>query len=104
MPKFELTILIALAFLCSFIIGWISSRIFQNINHVRNLESNEINDLNNDLLNAEEERDQTIAYVRNREKELNNQLGQVKAELEAAMDGLGAARREAADLRKKLMQ
>jgi archaellum component FlaC len=40
--------------------------------------------------------------VQNREKELVNQLGQVKAELSAAMDGLGAARREVAELKDKL--
>ncbi len=102
MPKIELTILAALALLTFFVIGWISSRIFQNINQIKNLDENEINELNGDLLDAEEERDQTIAYVKSREKELTNQLGQVKAELNAAMDGLGAARREASELRKKL--
>ncbi|MDG2096384.1 MAG: hypothetical protein P8J83_02795 [Paracoccaceae bacterium] len=102
MPKIELTILAALALLMFFVIGWVSSRIFQNINQIKNLDENEINELNGDLLDAEEERDQTIAYVKSREKELTNQLGQVKAELNAAMDGLGAARREASELRKKL--
>ena len=102
MPKIELTILAALALLMFFVIGWISSRIFQNINQIKNLDENEINELNGDLLDAEEERDQTIAYVKSREKELTNQLGQVKAALNAAMDGLGAARREASELRKKL--
>ena len=61
-----------------------------------------ISDLTNTLLETEEERDNTIAYVQNREKELMNQLGQVKAELSAAMDGLGAARREVAELKDKL--
>jgi len=41
--------------------------------------------------------------VQNREKELANQLGQVKAELNAAMDGLGSARREVAELKEKLL-
>ena len=61
-----------------------------------------ISDLTDTLLETEEERDNTIAYVQNREKELMNQLGQVKAELSAAMDGLGAARREVAELKDKL--
>ena len=102
MPKFELTILVALALLFSFVVGWVFSRMFQNLNRVKNLDENEISELNGELLEAEEERDQTIAYVKNREKELTNQLGQVKAELNAAMDGLGAARREASELRKRL--
>ena len=61
-----------------------------------------MSDLTDTLLETEEERDNTIAYVQNREKELVNQLGQVKAELSAAMDGLGAARREVAELKDKL--
>ena len=62
-----------------------------------------MNELTTTLLNVEEERDNTIAYVQNREKELANQLGQVKAELNAAMDGLGSARREVAELKEKLL-
>ena len=62
-----------------------------------------MNELTTTLLNVEEERDNTIAYVQNREKELANQLGQVRAELNAAMEGLGSARREVAELKAKLL-
>ena len=102
MLRFELTIILALALLFSFLVGWVFSRMFQNFNRVKNLDDNEISALNSDLLEAEEERDKIVAYVKSREKELTNQLGQVKAELDAAMDGLGAARRETSELREKL--
>ena len=103
MDKFELTLIVAFALLVSFVIGWILSRLFRNINQNFHLEERDVNELTTTLLNVEEERDNTIAYVQNREKELANQLGQVKAELNAAMDGLGSARREVAELKEKLL-
>ena len=103
MNKFELTIIVAFALLVSFVTGWILSRLFRNINQNTHLEESDVNELTTTLLNVEEERDNTIAYVQNREKELANQLGQVKAELNAAMDGLGSARREVAELKEKLL-
>ena len=103
MDKFELTLIVAFALLVSFVIGWILSRLFRNINQNFHLEARDVNELTTTLLNVEEERDNTIAYVQNREKELANQLGQVKAELNAAMDGLGSARREVAELKEKLL-
>jgi len=103
MDKFELTLIVAFALLVSFVIGWILSRLFRNINQNPHLEESDVNELTTTLLNVEEERDNTIAYVQNREKELANQLGQIKAELNAAMDGLGSARREVAELKEKLL-
>ena len=103
MDKFELTLIVAFALLVSFVIGWILSRLFRSINQNPHLEESDVNELTTTLLNVEEERDNTIAYVQNREKELANQLGQVKAELNAAMDGLGSARREVAELKEKLL-
>ena len=103
MDKFELTLIVAFALLVSFVIGWILSRLFRNINQNTHLEESDVNELTTTLLNVEEERDNTSAYVQNREKELANQLGQVKAELNAAMDGLGSARREVAELKEKLL-
>jgi archaellum component FlaC len=103
MDKFELILIVAFALLMSFVIGWILSRLFRNINQNFHLEERDVNELTTTLLNVEEERDNTIAYVQNREKELANQLGQVRAELNAAMEGLGSARREVAELKAKLL-
>ena len=102
MGQLELTLVVALAFFLCFLIGWVLSRITMRISHVNGMDEKGISDLTSTLLETEEERDNTIAYVQNREKELVNQLGQVKAELSAAMDGLGAARREVAELKDKL--
>ena len=102
MGQLELTFVVALAFFLCFLIGWVLSRITTRISHVNGMDEKGMSDLTDTLLETEEERDNTIAYVQNREKELMNQLGQVKAELSAAMDGLGAARREVAELKDKL--
>lgn len=102
MGQLELTLVVALAFFLCFLIGWVLSRITTRISDVNGMDEKGISDLTDTLLETEEERDNTIAYVQNREKELMNQLGQVKAELSAAMDGLGAARREVAELKDKL--
>jgi len=102
MGQLELTLVVALAFFLCFLIGWVLSRITTRISDVNGMDEKGISDLTDTLLETEEERDNTIAYVQNREKELVNQLGQVKAELSAAMDGLGAARREVAELKDKL--
>ena len=52
-----------------------------------------------ELHQAEESRDQATAYMQQREAELTNKLSQTEAELEAAMDGLRAARSETEELR-----
>jgi prophage endopeptidase len=103
MARFELTLIVAFALLVSFLVGWILSRLFLSMTQNHHAVESNVNELTATLLNVEEERDNTIAYVQNREKELANQLSQVKAELNAAMDGLGSARRESAELRAKLL-
>ena len=78
MGQLELTLIVALAFFLCFLIGWVLSRITTRISHVYGMDEKGISDLTDTLLETEEERDNTIAYVQNREKELVNQLGQVK--------------------------
>lgn len=72
---------------------------------LRRINSNnvdEIDDLAARLHEAEEQRDETVTYLHQRERELINQASQAQAELEAAMQGLGSARREAESLRQEL--
>ena len=59
----------------------------------------EVDHLAQQLHDAEEQRDQAIAYYQQQEGELTNKLAQTEAELTAAMDGLRDARREAEELR-----
>ena len=55
--------------------------------------------MSQELHEAEESRDQAIAYLQQRESELSSQLNQSEAELRAAMDGLREARLEAEEMR-----
>jgi hypothetical protein len=59
----------------------------------------EIDRLAQSLHDAEELRDQALAYMDAREAELTNQLTQTEAELRAAMEGLRDARHEAEEMR-----
>ena len=60
---------------------------------------NDLDKMAQELHQAEEQRDQAVTYLQQRESELTNKLVQTEAELEAAMDGLRAARHESEELR-----
>lgn len=55
----------------------------------------EIDDLTNRLYEMEHSKDIIETKLKEREWELTNKIAQLEAELAAAMEGLGAARREA---------
>jgi len=55
----------------------------------------EIDDLTNRLYEMEHSKDIIETQLKEREWELTNKISQLEAELAAAMEGLGAARREA---------
>lgn len=59
----------------------------------------DLDEMAQQLHEAEEQRDQAVAYFQQREAEITNQLSQTEAELNAAMDGLREARQEAEELR-----
>ena len=75
---------------------------YGRLNSVNSVNVTEIDDLANRLHEAEEARDQAMTYIQQREWELTNQLTQSEAELAAAMEGLGAARREAGEVREQM--
>lgn len=102
MNRTELIISIAVAFFVTFLAGWLLRWAYGRLNRVNSVNVTEIDDLANRLHEAEEARDQAMTYVQQREWELTNQLTQSEAELAAAMEGLGTARREAAELQTHL--
>jgi len=102
MDKNELIIAISLAFMIFFALGWIARMGYGKLRRVNSTNVDEIDDLATRLHEAEEQRDETVAYLHHRERELTNQASQAEAELDAAMQGLGSARREAEALRREL--
>nr|WP_244867850.1 hypothetical protein [Vannielia litorea] len=80
-------------------LGWFANWLIHRLSRVTQSEMGELDKMAQSLHEAEETRDQAIAYLQQREAELSNQLSQTEAELTAAMDGLRDARREAEELR-----
>lgn len=99
MSRTELIILTSIILFVAFILGWVGSWVFNRMRQVTTADIAELDMMASELARAEDERDQAISYLQQREAELTNALSQTEAELHAAMEGLGEARRESAELR-----
>lgn len=99
MNRTELIIAIAIILFVAFCLGWFASWLVYRFTRVSKDDIGELDKMAQSLREAEETRDQSIAYLQQREAEMTNQLSQTEAELGAAMDGLREARREAEELR-----
>ena len=91
----ELIGVLALAFFLSFVFGWVLRWGYSGFNKINSSDMGEIDDLTNRLYEMEHTIDAVETHLKEREWELTNRISQLEAELEAAMEGLGAARREA---------
>ena len=99
MNRTELIILTAVALFAAFALGWLAAWAFNRMRTVTTEDIAELDQMASSLHAIEEERDTLQAQFAKREAELSNRLGQTEAELSAAMEGLGVARREAEELR-----
>lgn len=99
MNRTEFIIATAIILFVAFGLGWFACWLINRLSRVTQAEMGELEQMARDLHEAEETRDQAIAYLESREAELINQLNQSNAELRAAMDGLRDARHEAQELR-----
>lgn len=104
MNRLEFIIAIAIILFVAFVLGWLAHWLVARFSQVTSADLNEMESLAKALHDAEETRDQAIAYLQQRETELTNQLSQTEAELRAAMDGLREARQEAGELRAYIEQ
>lgn len=102
MDRNELVVIIALVLFSAFLAGWILRWAYGSMRRVNTTNMGEVDDLANRLHEAELQKDQSSRDLNDLEWELNNKLSQSEAELQAAMEGLGEARREAEDLRAQL--
>jgi peptidoglycan hydrolase CwlO-like protein len=99
MNRLEFIIAIAAILFVAFALGWLAHWLLSRFNQVTSADLNELEAMAKALHDAEETRDQAIAYLQQREAELTGQLSQTEAELRAAMDGLREARQETEELR-----
>ena len=102
MSRTEFIITTAIILFVAFALGWFANWLVHRFTRVSPKDVGELERMSQELHEAEETRDQAITYLQQREAELTNQLSQTEAELNAAMDGLRDARREAEEMRARL--
>ena len=99
MNRTEFIIATAVILFAAFSLGWFAGWLVNRFTRVTRAEIGELDRMAQALHDAEETRDQALAYLSTREAELEGEMAQREAELRAAMDGLRDARREAEGLR-----
>ena len=104
MNRTELVIVTAIVLFVAFAAGWFAYWIVHRFTRATEADMGELDRLSHELHEAEEVRDQAIAYIQAREAELTSRIIQTEAELRAAMDGLREARWEAERLRTQLAE
>lgn len=102
MNRTEFIIATAIILFVAFSLGWFANWLVHRFTRVNQGDVADLDRMSQELHEAEETRDQAITYLQQREAELLNQLAQTEAELNATMDGLRDARREAEELRSQL--
>ncbi len=99
MNRTEFIIAMTIVLFIAFGLGWFASWLVHRLTRVTQAEISDLDQMARDLHEAQETRDQALAYLEQREGQLTNRLGQSEAELRAAMDGLRDVRAEAEELR-----
>ena len=99
MNRTELIFATAIVLFLAFLLGWFAHWLVHRFVHVGQGEMSDLDQMAQQVHEAEEQRDQAIACFQQRESETTNQLNQTEAELNAAMGGLREARQEAEELR-----
>ena len=108
MTEQDLTLLIAALLFAAFTLGWVAHWLWSVIIRKRSPEALRVEAMAADLLEAEAQRDAVTeakaetettmsSEFTAREQELEIKLRETQAELDAAMEGLRAARRELAE-------
>jgi len=104
MNRGEFIFATAIVLFIAFALGWFAFWLIHRFTRVTRSDIGELDLMAQQLHEAEELRDQAIAYLQQREAELINQINQTDAELRAAMDGLREARQDAEELRGELVR
>ena len=99
MNRTEFVIATSAILFVAFAVGWFACWLVGRFARVGQSEIGEVDRLASQLHEAEEQRDEAVAYYQARERTAENRLTQVQAELAAAMEGLRESRTEADDLR-----
>ncbi len=99
MNRTEFIIATTVILFVAYLLGWFTHWFLSRFARVSGGDMSEIDHLAQQLHDAEEARDEALAYLESRESDLSNQLSQAEAELRATMEGLRAARQESEEMR-----
>jgi prophage endopeptidase len=99
MNRIEFTIITAIILFLAFAMGWFAHWLVTRLSRVTTADIGELERLAQSLHDAEDVRDQAIAYIHEREEQFTRETTQLQAELRAAMDGLRDARAQVEALR-----
>ncbi len=102
MNRTELIVATTIVLFVTFMLGWFVSWMMHRFTRVTQSDLGELDNMAQQVHEAEEARDAARERLRRRENDLTNKLTQTEAELRAAMDGLRASRSEADDLRAQI--
>ncbi|MCB1394417.1 MAG: hypothetical protein H6898_14770 [Rhodobacter sp.] len=100
MNRIEFIVVTVIVLTAAFALGWFVNWLVHRFTRVTQADLGELERMAQALHEAEETRDQAIAYIHHREDELGREVAQLKAELRAAMDGLRDARHEVETMRR----
>lgn len=102
MNRTEFVAVTVIVLTAAFALGWFVNWLVHRFTRVTQADLGELERMAQALHEAEETRDQAIAYIHHRDEEVSREIAQLQAELRAAMDGLRNARHEAEHLRHQL--
>lgn len=102
MNRFEFIVITAIILFAAFALGWFAHWLLHRFTRVTQADLGELERMAQSLHEAEDIRDQAVAWAHERDEELTRALKQTQAELAAAMDGLREARYEAEMLRRQI--
>ncbi len=102
MNRTELTLIIASALVLAVLFGWCLRWFFGIFNRPTEEGPIDENTLVAALQQAQDEKAEAEQRMADVERDLTNRLTQANAELQAAMEGIGSARREAEELRSEI--
>lgn len=102
MNRTEFVVVTVIVLTAAFALGWFMNWVVNRFTRVTQADLGELERMAQALHEAEEARDQAIAYIHQRDDEVARELAQLQAELRAAMDGLRDARGQNEHLRQLL--
>lgn len=102
MNRTEFIVVTVIVLTAAFALGWFVNWLVHRFTRVTQADLGELERMAQALHEAEEARDQAIAYIHQRDDEVARESAQLQAELRAAMDGLRDARGQNEHLRQLL--